>query len=422
MPDRMLAVSAEARLGRLFWLRNVSIAGQLVAVLIAAFVLDIELPLAALAAITGAFAAFNALTAWRLRDRRPASDPEVFGQLSVDVVLLSVALYLTGGAANPFVSLYLLPLTIAATALPMRYAWTMTILTVAAYTVLLFWYQPLGDDHARHSDAFGLHVLGMWLNFLLSAALIASFVASMAESLRARDREVATARERALRDRQLVALGTFAAGAAHELGTPLSTMAVIVKDMERERPEGSRLVEDLRALREQVEACKRIVTSLVGRAGSARAESVRLIALRELIAEAENRWSILRPASRLTVRIAGDGEAPAVMVEETTVQALVSLLNNAADASAEPIEVVCDWSAREVTIEIRDEGPGMSDEARRMAGVVPYTEKPGRGLGLGLLLAKAAVERLGGRVDLGNRAQGGATTRVTLPTTARGAA
>lgn len=406
---------SETRLRKLFWLRNVSIAGQVAAVLVAVRLLEIALPLVGLGLVIAALAGTNVLTAWRLTKPQTAGDLEILGQLSVDVVLLTAVLYLSGGATNPFVSLYLLPLTIAATVLPLRHAVAMALLTVAAYTLLLFWYYPLGHDHSQHSGAFGLHVIGMWFNFLASAVLIAFFVTRMSESLRARDRELAAARERSLRDQQLVTLGTFAAGAAHELGTPLSTMAVIVRDMERERSADPRFIGDLSILREQVETCKKILTDLVDRAGRARAESARLVGLSELIDEAANRWRLMRPESRLTTHLVGSGHVPSIVVEETMVQALVSLLNNAADASPDRVELHCTWSAKEATLEIRDQGSGVSDSARFMAGREPYTEKPGRGLGLGLLLANATVERLGGRIDLGNRKEGGASTRVTLP-------
>jgi two-component system sensor histidine kinase RegB len=156
-------------------------------------------------------------------------EAKLFLELLADVAALTALLYLSGGSTNPFVSLYLLPLIIAATALTARYAWAMAGLTIACYSALMFFYLPLGHGHEMHSSAFNLHVLGMWANFLVSAVLIASFVATMSASIRGRDRELAIARARALRDEQVVALGTFAAGAAHELGTPLSTIAVLTK-------------------------------------------------------------------------------------------------------------------------------------------------------------------------------------------------
>jgi two-component system sensor histidine kinase RegB len=422
MTEQVVNTFPDTRLKRLFWLRNASIAGQMAAVVVASSALAIELPLLPLGLIIAALVCANSITAWQLGRARLASDIEIFGQLCVDVVLLTAALYLTGGATNPFVSLYLLPLTIAATALSMRYTWAMAALTVTAYTLLLFWYQPIGQDHSHHSYEFGLHVLGMWFNFIVSAVLIAFFVTRMAESLRARDRELASARERALRDQQLVMLGTFATGAAHELGTPLSTMAVIAKDLQEEHAGDRELARDLQTLRNQLDACKTILTGLVGRTGHARAENARAVGLRDLIDEASNRWRVLRPESQLLVRYAASGELPSVVSEDTMVQALVSLLNNAADASPERVELLCIWSKKEVTLEIRDKGHGLTENARHLAGRVAYTEKPGRGLGLGLLLAKATVERLGGRMELRNREEGGAATRVTLPITLGGTA
>ncbi|HUF19483.1 MAG TPA: ATP-binding protein [Burkholderiales bacterium] len=407
--------ASETRLTRLFWLRNVSIAGQATAVVVAHIAFGIELPLLPLAATIGMLALMNLTTWWRLRRMRAVSDPEIFGQLCADVLLLTLALYLTGGATNPFVSLYLLPLTIAAIALPARHAWAMASLTAAAYSLLLFWYQPLGHGYVHHhSDAFELHVLGMWFNFLLSAVLIVYFIGRMAASVRARERELTEARERVLRDEQLVMLGTFAAGAAHELGTPLSTMAVVVRELEREHASDGALTAGLATLRSQVEHCKHILTRLVERTGQARSEGVRLRALDAVIDEAVERWKLLRPEARLRVRMEGQGPVPQIAAEETLTQALVNVLNNAADASPEDVELVFGWAQSEARLEIWDRGCGLSDEALGRAGREPYTEKAPRGLGLGLLLANATFQRIGGTLSLDNHGQGGCA-RVTLP-------
>ena len=411
---------ADPRLKRLFWLRNVSIAGQALGVTIAITVFSIRLPTLALAVTIGVLALINLATWLRLRRGAAIGDPEILIQLASDVALLTVALYLTGGATNPFVTLYLLPLAIAATVLPMRQTWVIAALTAGAYTALLVWFHPVGPHAAHRSPEFSLHVFGMWLNFIVSAVLIAFFVTRMAASLRERDRELASARERVLRDEQLVALGTFAAGAAHELGTPLSTMAVVVNDLAHEHGTDLALAAELRTLREQIDLCKRLLSSLVERAGRARSEGARSMSVRKLIEDTAARWRLMRPETRLSVSSAGSDPAPQVVVEETTVQALITLLNNAADASPDRVEMICGWSGETVTLEIRDEGNGLSEKAQRLAGRVPYSEKPGRGLGLGLLLAHAAIERLGGRVDLRNRVQGGAATRITLPIMAAG--
>ena len=415
MQPGMSTPLGESRLKRLFWLRNVSISGQVVAVLVAQIVFAVDLPLAVLAASIGTLAFINVATAMRLNRAVEVSDQEIFLQLCADVASLTASLYFTGGATNPFVSLYLLPLMIAATVLPGRYAWAMAGMTAAAYSTLMFWYQPLGAEHASHSTEFGRHVLGMWLNFLVSAMLIALFVARMAGSIRARDRLLSAARERTLRDEQLVTLGTFAAGAAHELGTPLSTIAVLVGELERDCAPDSLVSADLATLRKQVEQCKGILTDLVGRAGNTRAERARLRALDSFVQEAVDRWRMLRLDAGLRISYSGSGEIPRLVVEETMTQALVNLLNNAADASPDNIELECAWSAGSISLEIRDRGPGVTVDAMSLAGRTVFSEKQGRGLGIGMLLANATIERIGGSITLANRKGGGGCTQILLP-------
>ena len=170
----------------------------------------------------------------RLRRKLPVSSVEFFAQLMVDVFALTALLYFSGGSTNPFISLYLLPLTIAAAALPWAYTWVMAAITISCYTLLLFYYVPLPHDHEEHNSEFNLHVSGMWLAFVLSTVLIAWFVVKMGISIRERDKDLASAREQALRNEQLIALGTLAAGAAHELGTPLATMAIVSGELQDE--------------------------------------------------------------------------------------------------------------------------------------------------------------------------------------------
>jgi two-component system sensor histidine kinase RegB len=323
-------------------------------------------------------------------------------------------LYLSGGSTNPFVSLYLLPLTIAAAALPTRYAWSMAGLTVTCYTLLLFFFLPLGDDHSMHSNAFNLHILGMWITFLVSAVLIASFVTTMSASIHARDRELAAARERALRDEQVLALGTFAAGAAHELGTPLATIAVLSREMENDHRAVPGLGQDLQLLRAQVDNCKRIITGLTTAAGQARAEHASRQNVQALLDGVLEKWTLLRPQVKLIANWQGIGAVPDIIGGETISQTLINILNNAADASPQEVEIEASWSTDTLTIEVRDRGPGITREISVQAGRRPVSTKS-EGRGIGLFLANATVDRLGGSVALFNRDDGGGCTRVTIP-------
>ncbi|HKQ26349.1 MAG TPA: ATP-binding protein [Burkholderiales bacterium] len=407
-------VNAYSNLRRLFFLRGIAVGGEILAIAAAVGLFGTPLPLTAMGAIIMLQAAVNVRTWMRLRRAAPVSEAELFLELLADVAALTALLYLSGGSTNPFVSLYLLPLTIAATAFSARYAWAMAGLTIACYSALMFFYVPLGQGHEMHSSAFNLHVLGMWANFLVSAVLIASFVATMSASIRGRDRELAIARERALRDEQVVALGTFAAGAAHELGTPLSTIAVIARELERQYAADPSLRDDLHLLRTQVDNCKRIITSMTTAAGLARAGQAKRQSVEEFLAGVAEKWALIRPQVRLSLRCGGTGSAPQIVGEETVRQTLINILNNAADASPQAVEIEGTWNAAELTIEVRDRGPGITDDIAEKAGRAFFSTKAA-GRGIGLFLANATIERLGGNVALFNRDDGGGCTRVTIP-------
>ncbi len=393
---------SNATLRWLYVLRNVAIAGQALTVAWVHYGLAMSLPLAAMASVIGSLAIFNGFARWRLARAFPANDVEIFAQLSVDVAALTALLYLSGGASNPFVSLYLLPLVIVAITLPLIYTGVMTALTIAAYTWLMFEAVPFPMHHGRVSD-FDLHLLGMWFNFVLSAALVVVFVTRMAAGLRERDRQLAAAREESLRSERIVALGTFAAGAAHELGTPLSTMAVLAKELQRDCARLPNVASDLKCLREQVGICKRILTRLVAASGHARAEDVKAISIEAFLRELLDQWRVMRPA-------------PTIAAGPMLAQTITNLLNNAADASPDVVEVKSRWSATEWSIEIRDRGAGILPEVAPRAGHAFVTTKaPGEGLGVGLVLANTTIERLGGRIRLFNRDGGGALTQVSLP-------
>jgi two-component system sensor histidine kinase RegB len=403
-------------LRRLVAVRMFAITVEGVALAAALYGLEMELALLPLLLTIAAQLLLNLFSWQRLRQTWVVGSVEFLVQLCIDVVLLLSLLYFAGGATNPFVSLLLLPLVVAAAVLPRRYVWIVAALVVSGYGVLMLNYQPMSGhmDHMDHGNAdFDWHVTGMWFGFMLGVAVVLFFVLRMAESLRERDRILAEARERALRDEQLVALGTLAAGAAHELGTPLSTMAVLSKDLEQEYAADAALARRLTLLRQQVDRCKQTLSMISASAGQLRAESGGRIALDQfldtLVADWRHRYS------RATLDYHNDGVQPAPLIisEQGLRQALVSFLDNAADSSPNDVEMRCHWSARQLTIEIADRGPGLSQELRAQVGKVPFTTKA-EGHGLGLLLAHAIIQRLGGEVRMEPRAGGGTSVHVEL--------
>ncbi len=409
--------TAAVNLRRLLLLRNIAILAQVSTVVLAVYALGIVLPLSPLLGTIAGLLGVNALTWLRLRRPWPVSEGELFAQLSLDVAALTVLLYFSGGSTNPFVLLYLLPITLSAAALPGFYTWAMAGVTIACYSLLMFFYVPLPNGHAAHGgvSAFGLHVFGMWLGFVASAALIAYFVVKMGETLRARDHALATLRENELRNERIIALATLAAGAAHELGTPLSTVAVLAKELECDAPDTDSR-DRLRVLREQVDRCKHILSTLSASAGQTRAEAGRSLPLDAYLEEVIARFRDLRPAATVQHTSDGPRPAPVIVTEQTLSQAIMNILNNAADASPQSVEMTARWTAQALTLEVCDRGPGLPATVQARAGKVVFTTKEaGQGMGLGLFLAHATLNRFGGEVHLYNREGGGACTRLSLP-------
>ena len=403
-------------LQRLFLLRNIAIMAQCLTLGIVYWTIDIVIPWTQLISIVALLTFFFILTWIRLHRRWPVSHIEFFSQLLIDVLALSSLLYFSGGSTNPFISLYLLPLTIAAATLPWRYTWVMAIITIACYTLLLFNYIPLPHDHNNHLIEFTLHVSGMWLAFVLSTVIIAWFVVKMSTSIRDRDQDLAKAREQALRNEQIIALGTLAAGAAHELGTPLSTMAVVTRELQQEYTQDTEFQNNINILRDQITHCKQTLTQLLAKVGQNRAEQGNELPVDEFLHQILDKWKLIRPSVKFTYHSSGIQPVPRIMDNQLLNQSIMNLLNNAADASSKCIEIKSHWDDKILNLEIIDDGEGLSAEAMQRAGEAFFSsKKPGQGFGIGLFLANANIERFGGSVRLFNLEQGGACTQVVLP-------
>jgi two-component system sensor histidine kinase RegB len=342
----------------------------------------------------------------------PVGAGELCGQLCVDLVALAILLYLSGGAANPLISLLLVPVAVAALSLPGRFTAAVALLAVGLYSLLMWQFLPLSVGDAER--AARLHLAGMWLTFVVSAAMIAWFVARMTASIRERDRHLAAAREQALRDERVVALGSLAAGAAHELGTPLATIAVLVGELEREAGLSAEAREDLVLVQKQLAACKAIISSLAERTGSLRPEQLQAQDAGLWLQALRARWHAMRPRASSTLTLENTASAPQIVIDATLEQALLNLLNNAADAGAGDIGIALACAEDRLRIVITDGGPGFADHVLARAGRVPLPASNG-GAGIGLLLAFSSIERLGGRIVLDNPPGGGGRVSIELP-------
>ena len=413
-PVQLLSATRQ-NLWRLTFIRTLVLAAQAGSVGLAYWFDLLPLPWLELAATLGCSMLLCAFTAIRLRTSWPVTELEYAVQLACDLFIHSALLYFSGGSTNPFVSYYLVPLTIAAVTLPWRYSVILSGIALTMYTLLLAQFYPL-ETFPMYREK--MQIYGMWLSFALAAAVITFFAARMAEELRRQEELRAIRREEGLRDQQLLAVATQAAGAAHELGTPLATMSVLINEMLQDHHDPM-LREDLSVLQDQVKLCKQTLQQLVRAAENNRRLAVDMQDVSVWLNEALDRWHLMRPEATYRLQRKGEGSEPRLAPPPDLTQALLNLLNNAADACPEGLEVTLDWDAVELTISIRDHGAGVPLAIAEQIGKPFFTTK-GKGFGLGLFLSKASVTRAGGSVKLYSHEEGGTLTELRLPRGARG--
>jgi two-component system, sensor histidine kinase RegB len=350
---------------------------------------------------------------WRRLGAGDGDDPlAVFSQLLFDLVVIAALLFFSGGATNPLVFMLLPPVAIAALTLPPRLVVAVAAMAVAAYSLLMVWYVPLpvGDPER----AATLHLSGMWFTFVVATVMIGWFIVRMTHALRQREAELAAVREQALRDERVLALGTLAAGAAHELGTPLATLAVLADELDHDGRLDIEARADLQLMREQIAYCKRIITGLTELAGAGRGEHAERMAADRWLRRVFADWSGLRGHPDAALEIVGaDGAAPDIVAEPSLEHGLHNLLDNALRAGT-PIRVMLDWDSGGVRIAVRDSGSGFARHDLARAGRENFPAHP-RGSGVGLLLTRAAVERQGGRLRIANADGGGALAELEIP-------
>ena len=370
----------------------------------------VVLPWKPLLLILSVMVVFNLMVFLRLRSDRSVGENEFFANLLVDVFFLTLVLYFTGGSTNPIVSYYLIPLIISAAVLRPAHTWLIAFLSIAFYTVLLFYYQPLDlFTRSGHGAMTSAHFLGMWVNFGFSALLISWFVVRMAGTLREQSRAIARNRETGLRNEQIISVASIAAGTAHEMRTPLATMAVTVDDIRFEHPE---LKHEMGLLEQQIERCDAVLRELV----STNTEDSQMIVtpfavfLNKLL----DKWSLVRPEIKLTTLIPAQVSKLEIRYDQSLQHALMSLLSNAADASPDFVSIQADSSNGSIRILIEDRGPGIPAEIADSLGKKYISRKQG-GLGLGVLLSQSSIERLGGEVTMTGVAGKGTRLEIRLP-------
>ncbi|MDE0879963.1 MAG: ATP-binding protein [Sphingomonas bacterium] len=402
-------------------LRWLAVAGQLATILLTHFALGIDLPLSAMMGVLAALVLLNFVSGARLKRSVAIINAELFGALLLDVAALSAQLYFSGGATNPFVSLFLLQVVLGSILLDRWSIWLLVLATNIAFGLLTVLHRPISLPPGFSNDLFGLHIQGMWVNFALAAVLLVMFVTRINGNLRAQDARLAEIRRQAAEEDHIVRIGMLASGAAHELGTPLSSLSVILGDWRHmstiaHDPDLSREVAEMQA---EVQRCKAIVTSILVASGDARGERSAATTVRQLFDRIVADWIAARDFGGVQY---DDRFGPDVPIASDIVlqQAIFNLLDNAAEVSPDRIDIVLTRGEDDMLmLSVIDNGGGFAPEQLDELGK-PYNSSTGQpGRGLGLFLAGNVARKLGGSLSAHNLADGGGaevTLRLQLST------
>jgi two-component system, sensor histidine kinase RegB len=398
-------------------LRWGAVAGQVITILFASRVLHQPLPVAALLGVCGVLALTNVATQLWLRRGGHPSDRACGLNLLGDVLALTALLALSGGSHNPFAVLYLVHITIAAVVLPARWSVALTLTSIAAYTLLQL--VPDGSFSLATEEQLLLDVRGRWVAFVVAAAFIATFTLRMSQSLRRREAELERTRSDAEAAERLAALGTLAAGTAHELNTPLGTIAILAGELAAQL-EGDRRAE-AEEIRNQVRRCKEIITNMLAPRGAPDLEEPKEFEVAPVLEAAVKRWQEGRPGPKPLLDIQPQAaRSRARLPVHAFERAIANLLDNAAEATegraAREVRIGLARQGGELRIQVSDNGVGVPEPLLRRIGEPFFTTKePGHGTGLGLYLARHVVEREGGEMTVNSAEGRGTEVTLTVP-------
>lgn len=400
----------------LIQLRWIAAIGQLVTIWFVHAELAIALPLFEMLAVIAFLVGLNLVSLLRYRHRERVTNTELFLELLLDVGALTAQLYLSGGALNPFITLFLLQVILGAILLEAWSVWTLVAITSACFVGLTAFHRDILMPHSHMGGFWNLHIQGMFICFLLSACLLVAFITRINANLRQRDARLAELRQQSAEEEHVVRMGLLASGAAHELGTPLSTLSVILNDWEK-MPTLTRnreLAQDLADMQAQLARCKSIVTGILLSSGEARGEGTIRTSVRAFLDEAVADWRALRAPPAFDYDNAFAPDEP-VISDLALKQVIVNVLDNALEASPAWVGLVARREGDTLCLEVADRGPGFPPDIAAAPGKPYRSTKARAGAGLGLFLVVNVLRRLGGALEAGSRAEGGARVRLTLP-------
>lgn len=404
---------------QLIHLRWIAVIGQITTIAVVSAAMGIRLPLPQMLLVLACLVAFNLVSQWWWNEGGAVTNRHLFFALLVDVASLTAQLYFSGGTTNPFASLYLLQVIISAVLLEAWSTWTIVAITTACLLGLAELAKPLRQLLGPQQDFAELYVMGMVTCFVINAALLVVFITRISSNLRAGDAELARMRQRAAEEDHIVRMGLLATGAAHELGTPLATLSVILGDWRRMPAlhDNSELQEEIVEMQAQLQRCKSIVSGILLSAGETRGESSVRTTLRTFLNDLVQEWRASRPMMALAFDNRMPHDIP-VAFDSTLKQTIVNLLDNAFEASPQWLGLEARLDEGVLQLMVADKGPGFAPAMLADFGK-PFQSSKGRpGSGLGLFLAMNVVRTLGGTISAHNREDGGAIVSLRIPLSA----
>lgn len=390
------------RLSTLILFRWLAVAGQLFTVMTVHYVLGFPMPMSALLTVIAASAGLNAWLTLTQATRRVTSDSEAALQLGYDLCQLMVLLALTGGLTNPFSLLLIAPIVIAVASLPTRWWAVLAIIAVAGSLLMSFYHLPLPLEQTSQFVLPDIYEIGLWSALVIAITFTASYAWRVGHEARRMGTALAATQTVLAREQRLSALGAMAAAAAHELGTPLATIQLTAKEMEREAEDGSLMKEDAELLVSQARRCRDILQRLSNMKESGDQVHDR-IGLKEALEEAAAPLEGLGPAISIAL---DNADPPLLWRRPEMLYALGNVIENAVDFSKSSVQIKAQWDKETITVTVNDDGPGFPIDVLAKLGE-PYLttrrETPGGGgLGLGVFIAQTLTERLGGQIEFGN--------------------
>jgi two-component system sensor histidine kinase RegB len=410
------------RLDTILRLRWLAALGQLAAIFVVVQGLDFEVPIIPCVIVIGLSAALNLALQTVFNPMQRLEPAYAAALLALNIAELAALLYFTGGLQNPFSFLFLAPVLISATALPTRLTIALGVLAAACATLLAFFHLPLPWDSDEPLVLPQIYLLGVWLSILLAIGVTSLYAFQVTEEARKLSDALAATELVLTREQHLTQLDGLAAAAAHELGTPLSTIFLISRELEKTVHDNPSLTEDLKTLREQAQRCRDILSKIT-QLSSSGAPFDRM-PLSTLIEEAVAPHRDFGVAIRIRIAVTGAAE-PVGMRNPAILYGVGNILENAVDFARGTVEVNAWWNAETVVISISDDGPGIPPHLLKRIGE-PYLSRRRNsddaqnghgGLGLGVFIARTLLERTGAKVSFANRTfpDHGAVVQVTWP-------